>query len=114
MNLSMRMVTIDCADPADLVPFWTAATGYKVAADHAGEFVVLEPEEGLGPALGLQRVPEPTPGKNRVHIDFHVLDREAEVARLIGLGAARVGDHSVPGFGWTVLSDPAGNQFCVA
>jgi predicted enzyme related to lactoylglutathione lyase len=114
MSLSIRMVTIDCADPRDLVPFWTAATGYKVTADYDGEFVTLAPEEGEGPALGLQRVPHPTPGKNRVHVDFHAPDREAEVARLIELGAARVGDHSVPGFGWTVLSDPAGNQFCVA
>ena len=33
---------------------------------------------------------DPTPGKNRVHIDAHVPDRVAEVARLVALGATEV------------------------
>jgi predicted enzyme related to lactoylglutathione lyase len=114
MTIAMRMITIDCAEPKELVPFWTAATGYGVVAD-LGEFVVIGPaDEASAPALGLQRVPDVTPGKNRVHIDFHTDDREAEVARLVALGASRVGQHEYPGFAWVVLADPAGNQFCVA
>jgi predicted enzyme related to lactoylglutathione lyase len=114
MTLAMRMVTIDCADPKELVPFWTEATGYGVAAD-LGQFVILEPaDEDAGPALGLQRVPEEKLGKNRVHIDFHVEDRPAEVERLVGLGASVVAEHSIRDFTWTVLRDPVGNEFCVA
>ncbi len=114
MTISMGMITIDCDDPKELVPFWTAATGYGVVAD-LGEFVVLGPEvEGSAPALGLQRVPDLTPGKNRVHIDFRSADREAEAARLVALGASRIAQHEYPGIAWITLADPAGNQFCVA
>jgi hypothetical protein len=58
-------------------------------------------------------VPERRQGKNRVHIDFTVADREAEIERLLALGATRGEDHSIPGLNWTVLQDPEGNEFCV-
>lgn len=115
MTFSLRTVTIDCSDPRALARFWSEATGYGVAADHDGEFVLLEPAgKGAGPALGLQRVPEPKQGKNRVHMDFHTDDRDAEVERLIKLGASWVAEHSIPEFSWIVMRDPAGNEFCVA
>lgn len=114
MTISMGMITIDCDDPKELVPFWTAATGYGVVAD-LGEFIVLGPEvEGSAPALGLQQVPDRTPGKNRVHIDFRSEDREAEAERLIGLGASLIDKHEYPEMAWITLADPAGNRFCVA
>jgi hypothetical protein len=50
-----------------------------------------------------------------VHLDFHTADKEAEVARLVGLGARETGRHSFgPEFDWVVLTDPEGNAFCVA
>ncbi|GGK15606.1 glyoxalase [Pilimelia terevasa] len=113
MALSARMVTIDCRDPRSLAAFWTAATGYAVAGDHDG-FVLLAPAAGDGVRIGLQQVPEPRAGKNRVHIDFHADDRAAELARLAALGATVHGAHSVPGLSWTVVTDPEGNEFCVA
>jgi predicted enzyme related to lactoylglutathione lyase len=111
----MRMVTIDCDDPRKIAPFWAEATGYSEVFAYENEFVILAPADGgTAPALGLQRVPDPTPGKNRVHIDFHTQDREAEVARLVKLGATRGEQHQVPGQTWVVMTDPVGNQFCVA
>jgi predicted enzyme related to lactoylglutathione lyase len=60
-------------------------------------------------------VPDPTPGKNRVHLDFASADVEAEVARLVALGATETGRHSFgEEFRWVVLADPAGNAFCIA
>jgi predicted enzyme related to lactoylglutathione lyase len=58
-------------------------------------------------------VPEPRSGKNRVHVDWRTDDREAEVRRLVELGATAQGEHEVPGLRWTVLVDPEGNEFCV-
>ncbi|MGW3994052.1 VOC family protein [Amycolatopsis sp. NPDC004772] len=112
MAMQMGMITIDCADPKSLAEFWTAALGTKVAQDH-GDFLMLAPPEG-GLTVGLQRVPEPRAGKNRVHVDFGCEDRKAEVARLVGLGAKEVAEHEVPGLAWTVLVDPEGNEFCVS
>ena len=51
---------------------------------------VTRPE---GPGLAFQKVDDPTPGKNRVHIDFTATDVEAEVGRLVGLGATETGRH---------------------
>lgn len=109
----MGMITIDCADPRGLARFWTAALGTTVAQDYEGEFLILAPAEG-GLPLALQRVPEPRAGKNRAHVDFGYEDREAEVKRLVELGAKEVGRHEVPGLAWTVLVDPEGNEFCVS
>jgi predicted enzyme related to lactoylglutathione lyase len=112
MPLTIDMITIDTGDARKLAEFWTAALGTTVQNDW-GEFIVLAPNTDTGPALGIQQVPDATPGKNRVHFDSHVPDRRAEVARLEALGATEVAVHSVPGLVWSVLADPDGNQFCV-
>ena len=40
--------------------------------------------------------------------------RDAELARLLGLGATEVDDRRLPdGRGWVVLADPEGNEFCI-
>ncbi|MBB4685231.1 VOC family protein [Amycolatopsis jiangsuensis] len=113
MALELGMITVDCADPRGLAAFWTAALGVRVAADY-GAFVMLERPASGGPTMGFQQVPEPRPGKNRVHTDFVASDREAEVRRLVGLGATELDRQTQPGLAWTVLSDPEGNEFCVA
>jgi len=57
-------------------------------------------------------VPEAKLSKNRLHLDFRPDDRDAEVERLVALGATRadVGQGDQP---WIVLADPEGNEFCV-
>ena len=112
MPLTIAMITIDTGDARKLAEFWTAALGTTIQNDW-GEFIVLAPTTESGVALGIQQVPDVTPGKNRVHFDSHVPDRLAEVARLVALGATEVAVHSVPGLVWTVLADPDGNEFCV-
>jgi predicted enzyme related to lactoylglutathione lyase len=111
MALHIGMVTIDSVDPRSLADFWTAALDVKVVADYDGGYLMLKEAGDL--IVGLQRVSEPTAGKNRVHLDLSTKDRTAEVARLCRIGADLVEDHQLPGFAWTVLSDPDGNVFCV-
>jgi len=114
MKLNMGGITIDCAEPRALAEFWMKALDLEIAFDAEGWFVQLRsPANPAQPYLGLQKVPEPRPGKNRVHIDFSTDDREGEVERLVALGATRVDEQSVPGLTWTVLRDPEGNEFCV-
>ncbi|GAA3231815.1 VOC family protein [Actinocorallia longicatena] len=103
-------VTMDSLEPRELARWWAEATGGEITADY--EFFLLV--SGGPIALGFQKVEDPTPGKNRWHVDFKADDRKKEVARLVGLGAEVVADHEVPGLVWTVLTDPEGNQFCVS
>jgi len=112
MDLTVEMVTFDCTDPARLADWWSTALGGKVVPVMPGEFYLLARESG--PRLGFQRVSDPTPGKARVHLDFSTGNVDAEVERLVGLGATETGRHSFGEFGWVVLEDPDGNVFCVA
>lgn len=105
---AIRMITIDCHDPAALADFWSAATGRSVLANY-GDFVMVDTE----PTLGFQRVDHPTPGKNRIHLDGGGPDREELVARLRQLGATEHETRTVPGLTWTVMHDPEGNAFCI-
>jgi predicted enzyme related to lactoylglutathione lyase len=106
---------LDCADADALADFWAAALGYE-----RGDFRPPSPYVSLdGSAAGqpdwlLQQVPEPKPGKNRMHVDLRVTDSEPEVARLLTLGATVLqGPFDDEGHWTTVLADPEGNEFCV-
>jgi hypothetical protein len=54
-------------------------------------------------------------GKNRLHLDLNPApgEREAEIARILALGAVRVDIGQLGTESWTVLADPEGNEFCV-
>ena len=118
-------IVFDCRHPASLARFWAAALdGYEVAPYDEEELARLrangidDPEDdpgvivecpGTKPRLYFQLVPEPKAAKNRVHLDLDAEDTEAEVERLVALGARRVQDYE----GWVQLADPEGNEFCV-
>ena len=107
-------VVLDCSDPERLAHFWTSAIGYRREAYKPPYLSLLPPKQDGSPELILQRVAEPKAGKNRMHIDLHTIDVDAECDRLTALGAIRVGDEIVEGgFRWYVLADPEGNEFCV-
>ncbi len=106
-------VVINCVDVEPLVRFWSHLLDTKEAQRFPG-FVWLEPSGEGAPALAFQQVADPTPGRNRVHLDFATDDREGLIERVIELGGSRVEDHEIAGFHWTVLADPEGNEFCAA
>ena len=106
-------VVINCTDMELLVVFWSALLGTEEAQRVPG-FVWLQPPTEGAPHIAFQKVPDPTPGRNRVHLDFGSEDPAAVIDRVLELGGSRVEDHEVQGFHWTVLADPEGNEFCVA
>ncbi len=113
MTLNVEMVTFDCSDPAKLAGWWAEQFGGDTQELIPGEFIAVIRSDG--PRLGFQKVPDPTPGKNRLHLDFSAADVDAEVSRLEAAGARRIGQHSIgEHFRWVVLADPDGNAFCVA
>lgn len=107
----------DCADLERMVAFWSAALGYGVE-DSGRNYAYLTSPKGRAPGLFLQSVPDPTPGKNRWHIDLYGPDEEAEAARLQALGATRVrrfekDEGDIQGTVLVVMRDVEGNEFCI-
>ncbi|GAA3834320.1 MULTISPECIES: VOC family protein [Amycolatopsis] len=113
----LRHVTIDCAEPYELARFWSEVTGWPVSGeDSPGDPEVLVEAPAPLPGLLFIRVPEDKTVKNRVHFDWmpDERSRDAEVERLLGLGARVHEDHRTPdGLGWVTLLDPEGNEFCI-
>lgn len=110
--MHIEMVTVDARDPQALATWWARQIDGTLR-DITDAFIMVVPSGG-GPNLGFQRVDEPTPGKNRLHLDLAATDRDLEVERLLAEGALEVARHEDEGFSWVVLADPEGNQFCVA
>jgi hypothetical protein len=71
---------------------------------------------GTGRRILFQAVPEAKTVKNRVHLDLIVgpEQQDAEVERLVALGARVVGVHDGQEGRWTMLVDPEGNEFDVS
>lgn len=108
-------VTFDCADPERMASFWSAVTGYERMSESTEDVVALGAPDHRGVRrLLFFRVPEPKTVKNRVHVDLASKDPDAEISRLVGLGASRV-EYRKGGLGnsWTVMLDPEGNEFCI-
>ncbi|GAA2537084.1 VOC family protein [Mycolicibacterium diernhoferi] len=111
MALRFSEICIDAHDPTTLGAWWASALGWHSETDADGD-VRLSPPPGSGPPWLFLAVPEGKTVKNRLHLDFTPDDQQAEVDRLIGLGATPVdigqGEQS-----WVVLADPEGNEFCI-
>jgi hypothetical protein len=118
----------DAADPQALARFWALALGYALEPgfDDPDNASIIDPD-GVGPAIGFLRVPEPKTSKNRMHIDVRVAgappwdltERERLIREMVGAlvdaGATQVREESYDGaLGHVVMLDPEGNEFCVA
>lgn len=117
--LHIRNITVDCADPYRLATFWSEATGWL--EDPADPNRPGDPEGRIvtshdGISMLFVPVPESKTVKNRLHLDIVPVERtrDAEVERLLGIGATQVADRRRPdSTGWVVLADPEGNELCV-
>jgi hypothetical protein len=135
-------VVVDSTAPHELADWWAEALGWQVEAQdeafiermvsigaaseaetmrHRGALVwslgaaITSPEPGR-PRVLFQRVPESKTVKNRLHLDVRVGPeaREAEVARLLSLGATELWRGAQGPMEWVTMADPQGNEFCVA
>lgn len=132
MALKWYTIVVDCQDPQAQAKWWAEALDWAVVYDTPAEAVavpkhLLEEEETpaadleswmrRGQGLVFVSVPERKSVKNRLHIDLAAhtsQDREAEIQRLLDLGATKVDVGQDPEqVTWTVLADPEGNEFCV-
>jgi len=111
MELQWEQVVVDAGDPVTLGEWWATALGWVVVNNSPDEFEI-RPDADTMPGLLFVQVADTKQGKNRLHLDFRPVHQEAEVERLLAMGARRAdvgqGDES-----WVVLADPEGNEFCV-
>jgi hypothetical protein len=122
MGSRLNEIVIDCHDPRRLAEFWCRVLDYQILDETDDEVEInahrVTREDFLaGPVLQsllFIRVPEGKTVKNRIHLDVSPInvDQQAEVDRLIALGAQHV-DIGQGQQTWVVLADPEGNEFCV-
>ena len=123
MSLLFDFLTIDCRNPMEVARFWEQALpAYEILVDDddeddsdEAEEVILLPKDRRGPKILFVGDGEGEKvGKNRLHFDLRPeADRDAEVARLEGLGAKRVDIGQGADVTWVVMADVEGNEFCV-
>ena len=108
------VIVVDCSDLERSARFWCEVLGYT-ASPPSALYCALAPATGVGIEVLLQRVPDAKGQKNRLHFDLRTPDLEAEVGRVLALGARLLTTQPVAedGWLWHVLADPDGNEFCV-
>jgi len=111
--------TVDCADAYPLSRWWQAVLDYVEDPDDPNEpeheECMIFSRDGKHRLLFIE-VPDSKQVENRIHFDLRPVEgsRDAELSRLIELGATTVVDRRNPdGTGWVVLADPEGNEFCI-
>ncbi|MFG2623489.1 VOC family protein [Streptomyces sp. NPDC048473] len=107
-------VVMGASDVRRAAAFWTAALGYVEREPLKDDWVVLVPADGRGVGLSLGHSGTPVQEVPRVHLDLYTEEQDAEVDRLVALGAARVDWDLYPDDpDFVVLADTEGNRFCV-
>lgn len=107
MGLTLGAIVLNVTDMSPAAEFWRRALGFE--ADSGNPDFLIPPE--VPPTqLHLDKT-------DRTHLDLWVdgdSTPEAEVERLIGLGARRVEEWTYPpNADFTVLEAPGGTIFCV-
>jgi predicted enzyme related to lactoylglutathione lyase len=108
------LAELACDGSREVGYFWSEALGWPLVWDQDQETAIRSPRGGPkiswgGPPL------MPKTGKCRLHFDIAPAadgDQQAEVERLVALGAARV-DIGQGDVSWVVMADPDGHEFCV-
>ena len=118
MACRISELVLGCRDPELLARFWCQVLDFVVLDREDDGTLEIGPSEGFGgpqPTIILSRRDEPEKGKSRLHIDVNATDRaqDAELERLLELGARPADIGQTGEESWHVLVDPEGNEFCL-
>ncbi|WP_232664086.1 VOC family protein [Pseudonocardia sp. TRM90224] len=111
-------LVLGCREPDVLARFWCEVLDFVVLDRLDDGTLEIGPRTGFGgaqPTIILSARAEPEPGKSRLHIDINATDRDqdAELERLLALGARPADIGQTGQEAWHVLVDPEGNEFCL-
>ncbi len=119
MTARISHTTFDSLDAHAAAAFWAAVLDFAEDPDDPNQpgddECSVQSRDGSQRLLFIE-VPDAKQLKNRVHLDLRPVEgtRDAELERLLRLGARAVEDRRRPdGSGWVVLADPEGNEFCI-
>lgn len=117
MACRISELIIKCRDPQRLAAFWCEVLDFIVLDTDDGA-VEIGPREGFGglqPTLVFSPTTEPERAKLRLHFDVNAVDRDqdAELQRLLALGARPADVGQTGEEPWHCLADPEGNEFCL-
>ncbi len=119
MSCRISELVLDCSDPVALSRFWAEVLGYvELGRESEDDDIEIGPASGFGgaaPTLVFSRTTDPKPAKLPLHIDVSPVDRDqdAELERLLALGARPADVGQTGEESWHVLQDPEGNVFCL-
>ena len=119
MTSRVSHTSFDCHNAFALSTWWKHVLGYSdIVGDpnEPGDEECMIVDRASGHQLLFIEVLDHKLVKNRVHLDLVPTDRrrDAEVDRVLALGASQVADRRRPdGSGWVTLADPEGNEFCI-
>lgn len=111
-------LVLNSFDPELLAGFWSGVLGYVELGREDGAIEIGPPEAGFGglqPTIILSPSSNPQTGRLPLHIDVNPVDRDqdAELERLLALGASPADVGQTGSEQWHVLADPEGNEFCL-
>jgi len=114
MAVSLHHIVIDAHDLQTLARFWAQVLGWRILSEREQE-VVIGVDETAPVGICFMPVKDQKTVKNRVHLDLtpDPDDPDAELRRILALGARKVDIGQTGAESWTVLADPEGNEFCV-
>jgi catechol 2,3-dioxygenase-like lactoylglutathione lyase family enzyme len=109
-----RLGAINCDGTRALGYFWSAVLDWPLVWDQDEETAIRAPD-GTGSKITWSGPPlMPRSGKDRLHLHIAPAggDRDAEIERIVALGARRA-NATEPREDRVVMIDPDGNEFCV-
>jgi predicted enzyme related to lactoylglutathione lyase len=114
MAVALHHIVVDTHDLPGLARFWAAVLDWRILSEQDQE-VVVGPDLDGPVGMCFMPVTDRKTVKNRIHLDLNPdpEDREAEIERILALGARRVDIGQTGDESWTVLADPEGTEFCV-
>jgi hypothetical protein len=117
MACRITELVLDCRDPQALSRWWCAVLDWVELGRETDESIEIGPREGGGalPTLVFNASADARRGKLPLHLDVNATDRDqdAELERLLELGARRADVGQTGEESWVVLADPEGNEFCL-
>ena len=111
-SVGFAALNFDCANPAVLAEFWGKLLGRPVSPGAvAGDMAVDTTDPASGPRLIFHPVPAPGAARNRLRPILLTEHHDEETERLVGLGAKRLNEITLPAIRHSTFADPEGNEF---